>query len=91
VDEGVDAGGAGVEREPGGAQHPGLTPEGAAAAVHARQMLGERRQQHVPVLVTRWGRLVGEQSVTGLDRLPAVLLQELGDVPPASCTSVMAS
>src|SRR5262249_59502595 len=45
-------------------------------------MLGQRREEDIPALVTGRVRLSHQQRRPGLWRLPAVLLQELGDQEP---------
>lgn len=46
------------------------------------KVFGEGGEEHVPVLVAgvRWW--LGEELLPGVDRFPAVLLQELGPQPP---------
>lgn len=62
-----------VERKPEPAQPPLETPGGAC------QVLTQRREEHIQMLVPRWARLLHQQLWTPLGRFPAVLLQELSD------------
>ncbi|MDT5035043.1 MAG: hypothetical protein QOE03_228 [Micromonosporaceae bacterium] len=82
VDHGIHPSRAGVERKPELIERAGICPCRSGPIVPASYVLGECRQEHIPMLVARARRLRLKQAVTRLDRLPPVLFQELGDQPP---------
>ncbi len=80
VHHSVRPGGTSVERKPQPAQRPRPRPDRRRPPVPRGQMLGQRRQEHIPVLITRTSRLIRRPpGRPGYHRLPAVLLQELSD------------
>ena len=71
-----------VERKPETTQRPCLGPERRTPAIVSGDMLGQRGEEDIPTLISHRGGFGFEQGRTPFLGLPAVILQELGDVTP---------
>jgi hypothetical protein len=71
-----------VEGEPETPQSAWFAPCWRTAAIPGCEMLSERSKKDVPPLIACVGWFWGQQPMAVINRLPAVLLKELGDKSP---------
>src|SRR5262249_30187508 len=82
-DQGLHALGRQRRREPRRRKRPGPRPFRRCLIETSGEMFGHGGQQGIPLFLAGRGGFVAEEAGLPLDRLPAVLLEELPDVLPS--------